>query len=117
MTAPAVGWFEITGQDVASLQRFYADLFDWKIEDAGDGSGYGLVQAGEKGIGGGVGPAQDGGDGQVTFYVEVDDVEAALQKAESLGGTRMMGPDEVPGVGITIALFTDPEGHVIGLVK
>ena len=43
--------------------------------------------------------------------------EAALQKAESLGGTRMMGPDEVPGVGITIALFTDPEGHVIGLVK
>jgi uncharacterized protein len=38
-----------------------------------------------------------------------------LAKAESLGGTRMMGPDKVPGVDIEIALFSDPEGHVIGL--
>ena len=45
------------------------------------------------------------------------DVEAALAQAESLGGSRMMGPDEVPGAGITIGLFMDPEGHVIGLVK
>ena len=29
----------------------------------------------------------------------------------------MMGPDKVPGADIEIALFTDPEGHVIGLVK
>jgi predicted enzyme related to lactoylglutathione lyase len=28
----------------------------------------------------------------------------------------MMGPDEVPGVGITIGLFSDPEGHVIGVM-
>ena len=62
-------------------------------------------------------PAPEGYEGHVTFYVEVDDVEEALKKAESLGGTRMMGPEEIPGVGITIALFTDPEGHVIGLVK
>jgi predicted enzyme related to lactoylglutathione lyase len=55
--------------------------------------------------------------GHVTFYVEVLDVEAALAKAESLGGTRMMGPDKVPEANIEIALFTDPEGHVIGLVK
>jgi len=30
----------------------------------------------------------------VTFYVEVPDVEAALVKAESLGGTRVFGPDK-----------------------
>jgi predicted enzyme related to lactoylglutathione lyase len=29
----------------------------------------------------------------------------------------MMGPDEVPGVGIVIGLFRDPEGHVIGLMS
>jgi uncharacterized protein len=52
----------------------------------------------------------------VTFYVEVPDVEAALAKAESLGGSRMMGPEEVMG-GVEIALFNDPEGHVVGLVK
>ena len=53
----------------------------------------------------------------MTFYVAVPDVEAALKKAESLGGTRMMGPDKMPEASIEIALFTDPEGHVIGLVK
>jgi uncharacterized protein len=53
----------------------------------------------------------------VTFYVEVPDVGAALEKAESLGGTRMMGPDNMPEAGIQIGLFTDPEGHMIGLVK
>jgi predicted enzyme related to lactoylglutathione lyase len=52
----------------------------------------------------------------VTFYIEVPDVGAALDKAESLGGTKMMGPD-TPMEGLTIGLFTDPEGHTVGLVQ
>jgi uncharacterized protein len=51
-----------------------------------------------------------------TFYIEVPDVEAALAKAESLGGTRMMGPDKVMDT-IEIGLFNDPEGHLVGVVK
>ena len=51
----------------------------------------------------------------MTFYVEVPDVEAALAQAESLGGTRMMGPDE-PMPGLVIGLFNDPEGHTIGVM-
>ncbi len=117
MATPAVAWFEITGKDGPALQSFYGGLFDWNVEDAGDGSGYGLVQAGENGIAGGIGAAQDGGPGQVTFYVEVDDVEASLQEAEQLGGTRMMGPADMEDPGIRLAQFTDPEGHVIGLVS
>jgi len=58
----------------------------------------------------------EGYDGHVTFYIEVPDVEAALAKAESLGGTRTMGPDEVME-GLVIGLFQDPEGHVIGVVN
>jgi predicted enzyme related to lactoylglutathione lyase len=54
--------------------------------------------------------------GHVTFYVEVPDVEAALAKAESLGGSRMFGPDVV-AEGVEILQFADPEGHTIGLVK
>ena len=53
--------------------------------------------------------------GMVTFYVEVPDVEAALAKAESLGGSRMMGPEAMDQV--EIGLFNDPEGHVVGVVK
>jgi predicted enzyme related to lactoylglutathione lyase len=42
------------------------------------------------------------------------DVEAALQKAESLGGTRQIGPEGTPGT-LVIGQFTDPEGHLIGV--
>lgn len=68
------------------------------------------------GIAGGVGAAPEGYDGHVTFYVEVPDVEAALAKAEGLGGTRMMGPETVTE-GVEIGLFNDPEGHLVGVVK
>lgn len=112
-----VAWFEVTGQDGSALQRFYGDLFDWQVQDAGDGSGYGVVPAPERGIGGGIGPSQDGGPGQVTFYVEVDDPAAYLAKAETLGGRTIVPPTEIPQFGLTFAFFADPEGHVVGLSK
>ena len=117
MAKPAVSWFEVTGKDGAALQRFYGDLFDWQVNDPGDGSGYGMVEAAANGIGGGIGPSQDGGPGMVTFYVEVDDPAAYLARAEQLGGKTIMPPTEIPQVNLTYALFTDPEGHAIGLMK
>ena len=117
MSTPAVGWFEITGRDGPALQRFYSSLFDWSVQDAGDDSGYGVVQAAERGISGGIGRSQDGGPGQVTFYVEVDDPAGYLVKAEQLGGTTVVPPIEMPNFGLTFAFFADPEGHVVGLSK
>jgi uncharacterized protein len=117
MAAPPVAWFEVTGQDGPALQSFYGELFDWKIQAVGDGSGYGLIQAAENGIGGGIGPAQDGGSGQVTFYVEVDDPAAYLQKAERLGGQTIVPPTTLEQFDLTFAFFADPEGHVVGLSK
>ncbi len=117
MAKPVVGWFEITGKDGPALQRFYAKLFGWSINDAGDGSGYGLVEAGEKGIAGGIGASQEGAEGGVTFYVEVDDPAAFLERAEKLGGKTVVPPTEIPDFGLTFAFFADPEGHVVGLSK
>jgi uncharacterized protein len=116
MSTPAVAWFEITGRDGPTLQRFYASLFDWSVQDAGDDSGYGLVHA-ERGISGGIGQSQDDGPGQVTFYVEVDDPAERLLKAEELGGKTVVPPTEIPDFGLTFAFFADPEGHVVGLSK
>jgi predicted enzyme related to lactoylglutathione lyase len=107
-----VTWFEVVGKDGAALQKFYSDAFDWKLEDPG--MGYGMLTQPEKGIGGGVGQAQDG-PGHVTFYVEVDDPQAALDKIEGLGGKTVVPVTEMEMV--TFALFTDPEGHMIGIVK
>ncbi|MBV9356513.1 MAG: glyoxalase [Chloroflexi bacterium] len=117
MAAPSVHWFEVTGRDGPALQQFYARLFDWSVADAGDSSGYGLVSAAGTGIGGGIGASQDGGPGQVTFYVEVDDPASYLARAEQLGGRALVQPTEIPNYGLTFALFTDPEGHVVGLSK
>lgn len=116
MATPAVAWFEVTGKDGPELQKFYGELFDWAVQDAGDGSGYGLVAAAENGIGGGIGPAQGGG-GQVTLYVEVDDPAAYLERAEQLGGQTIVPPTEIEQFGLTFAFFTDPEGHMVGLSK
>jgi predicted enzyme related to lactoylglutathione lyase len=113
--------FEVIGKDGEKLRSYYSELFGWEI-DANNPMGYGTVpregnvNADGAGIGGGIGVGPEGYDGHVTFYVQVPDVEAALAKAESLGGTRMMGPDDVME-GLVIGLFNDPEGHVIGVMS
>jgi predicted enzyme related to lactoylglutathione lyase len=108
--------FEVIGRDGAALQRFYADLFDWKV-DANNSMNYGLVEKEEHGIPGGIGgPGPDGYPGHVTFYVEVEDIAATLAQAERLGGKTIFGPETIME-GLVLGQFTDPEGHVIGLTQ
>jgi predicted enzyme related to lactoylglutathione lyase len=114
---PSVGWFEVVGKDGAKLRSFYGSLFGWQIADSGTGMDYGLVAPANGGIGGGIGRSPDGGEGFVTVYVEVDDPAAYLARAEKLGGKTVVPPTEIPSVNLTFALFTDPEGHLIGLSK
>ncbi|MEO7911826.1 MAG: VOC family protein [Roseiflexaceae bacterium] len=117
--------FEITGNDPEKLRSFYGGLFEWEfdtnapvaaaISEAGN---YGFVNRNTTsdgvGIPGGVGGGT-GYTGHAIFYVGVPNVEAALQKAERLGGTRQMGPAKNPGADLVVGHFTDPEGHLIGL--
>jgi predicted enzyme related to lactoylglutathione lyase len=113
--------FEIIGGDTDALRSFYSELFGWEF-DADNPVNYAVVpREGNTnpdgiGIGGGLGTGPEGYGGHVTFYVEVPDVEAALAKAESLGGSRMMGPQKVME-GVEIGLLQDAEGHVVGVVK
>ena len=115
--------FEVVGKDGAKLRSYYSDLFAWKI-DSNNPMNYGIVNPqdneapeGIPHIGGGVGQGPEGYDGHVTFYVGVDDVEAALAKAEELGGERVMGPMEMDEPPLVLGQFKDPEGNLIGLVK
>jgi uncharacterized protein len=118
MGAPVVH-FEIIGRDAAKLREYYGSLFDWQF-DTNNQMNYGAISREANltpegiGIGGGIGPGPEGYEGHVTFYVAVDDVEAALSKAESLGGTRVMGPETIMG-SMVLGHFQDPEGHLIGL--
>jgi len=113
--------FEVVGKDGKKLQQYYGELFGWEIDGDND-MNYGMVAREGNlgrdgvGIGGGVGQGPEGYDGHVTFYVAVPDVEAALQKAESLGGQRVMGPEDIMGQ-IVLGQFKDPEGNMVGVVQ
>ncbi len=109
--------FEIAGPDGPALQQYYRDLFGWSVEAQGEEMGfYGVVQANEGGIGGGI--FQTEGDmppNFVTVYIQVDDLQAALDKISGLGGTTAMPPMEIaPEVG-SVAMFTDTANNFMGL--
>lgn len=107
--------FEVAGQDHEGLQKFYSQLFGWNV-DANNPMNYGMVQPDDAGIGGGISPAAPGGASHLTFYVEVDSLETALDSAKSLGGQVVTPPMDVPG-GPRLAHFTDPAGNFVGLVE
>jgi predicted enzyme related to lactoylglutathione lyase len=114
MGAPVIH-FEIMGGKGNQLEKFYGELFGWKI-DSNNPMKYGIVdtKGGPGGINGGVGTSQDGNK-RVSVYVQVDDLQATLNKVEKLGGKTILPPTEVPG-GPKLAMFTDPAGNVTGLL-
>jgi hypothetical protein len=105
--------FEVLGKDKAVLEDFCRALFDWQLNPVMDN--YSLVSPGS-GINGGIGSSIDGRRGFATFYVEVGNIEETLAVVEGRGGSKLTGPEQVPN-GPLMALFSDPEGHVIGLVQ
>jgi len=126
MGSPVVH-FEITGTDPPRLRNYDGELFGWEFDTSGPVSSavsepgnYGFTDGNTTsdgiGIPGGVGGGRDY-EGHALFFVGVPDVEIALQKAERLGGTRRMGPEQNPGADLVVGHFTDPEGHLIGLAS
>ena len=108
--------FEVMGKDAVKLQKFYGDLFSWKVGDAMPEMGfYGLVDGQTSGLAGGIGQELDGST-RVTVYVQVTDLTDTLDRAVAMGGKVVMPPMEIPGV-VTMAQLSDPDGNVIGLVK
>jgi predicted enzyme related to lactoylglutathione lyase len=111
----AVVHFEIGGPDDGSLAAYYRELFGWNLQPF-PGGGYTLIDTcGGGGINGGIGKSQTG-EPWSTFYVEADDLQAVLDKAESLGAKTAMPVTDFGGA-VTIAMFNDPDGLLVGLVK
>ena len=73
--------FDICGPDISPLSMFYSDLFGWKVSDA-DG-GYAQVETGN-GLRGGL---VESDLANVTFGIQVDDLDSMLERAQQLGGT------------------------------
>jgi uncharacterized protein len=102
--------FEIGCSDRAKTQAFFGQLFDWQMQDAGP-----ATMIGGGGISGHISSLGHEPHHYTIFYVQVDDVQAYLDKASSLGGKTLVPPVNIPTG--TFAWFADPEGNTIGLFK
>ena len=91
--------FEVIGKDPGKLRGYYGALFGWEFDTSAP-----VSEA----------VSEPMNYGYVILYIGVPQVEAALQKAESLGGTRRLGPERAP-TGLVVGHFTDPEGNVVGV--
>jgi predicted enzyme related to lactoylglutathione lyase len=105
--------FEVGAAEHGPLVEFYGELFGWGMETIADG--YTLIDTrGGHGLTGGVGRSNTG-DPWATFYVEVDDLQACLDRAEALGGRTVVPVVDLPGM--AFAMFDDPDGLLVGLMR
>jgi predicted enzyme related to lactoylglutathione lyase len=112
MPAPVVH-FEIGSKDSAEAAKFYSAVFDWQFADLGPAR---LIAAGHEG-----GPSGmlvtlgHPPENYVTIYVQVDDLEAALERVAEAGGKTMVPPVPLPD-GRRFAWINDTAGNIIGLL-
>jgi hypothetical protein len=107
---------ELSTSDVTAAKTFYSGLFGWSFTDVDMGGGmiYSTFKP-DSGPGGGMFSMP----GMPTFwlaYVGVDDINAATEKAKSLGATIHKGPMEIPGIG-WMTILADPTGATIALFQ
>jgi uncharacterized protein len=104
---------EFSSRDFEESGKFYQELFGWKITPMPE-MNYSLWEAGD-GSGGGFNPL--GGltkAGDVLVYVDSDDIDADLKKAESLGASVVQKKQEIQGQG-WFGVFRDPTGNMVAL--
>lgn len=115
-------WHELYTPDAEASKRFYADVFGWTWADAPmEGFTYRIASFGGKQLAGMMAFDQmaNGGGGMPPnwgTYVSVDDVDARAERVKAAGGTVMVGPMDIPGVG-RFAMFQDPQGGVTALYR
>lgn len=115
-------WHELMTDDVDGAERFYGEVVSMSVMRISDAPGaYRIVVFNEKHSGGLVAPRPDGSDwpsgGPTPHWVPnfgVPDADAAAARAEELGGTILLAPTAVPGMG-RAAVLKDPKGAVFGV--
>ena len=116
MSQHSIVHIEIPATDSRAASKFYADLFDWKIQ-VDPSFDYHMFQA-DPGPGGGFVQVSATSEaykvGDVRIYVSTDDIDATLAQVEALGGKTLEPKTEIPQTG-WFAVFADPAGNRIGL--
>ena len=113
MANPVMQW-QIVAKDPDAVASFYTKLFGWKVQTS-NALGYRQISTGsDRGIDGGVWPAPPGAPSLVQLYVEVENIDASIEKAVSLGA-KVIVPRSVLPDGDAMAVVLDPAGLSFGL--
>lgn len=111
--------FELFGDEPGKLADFYRALFGWKVESWGGPLEYYLASTGPReaaGIDGAVAPFGSAGDQRTVMTVDVDDLDAVVERAVAAGARVVNEKQQVPGVGWQ-AYLADPSGLVFGILQ
>ncbi len=117
-------WHELMSRDPDGSERFYQAVAGLRVRRLGDEPGaYRLLLAGDRPIGGLTGRRPDsdvwpsgGPAGHWVGYLASNDVDAAVRRAEALGGSVVLGPLDIPGTG-RVAVLRDPDEAAFGLFQ
>ncbi|HEV8354261.1 MAG TPA: VOC family protein [bacterium] len=122
--------FEMPYEDRSRMADFYAKTFGWQPQMLGPEMGsYVVVTTTESDENGPKQPgAINGGFYEKTketqypsVVVSVDDIKQAMKRVEEAGGKVLGGqtpgqPDDIPGVGLYVAIV-DTEGNRVGMLQ
>jgi predicted enzyme related to lactoylglutathione lyase len=118
MAVNPVCWWEICTEDAGKLAEFYHNVFGWEVKKD-EQTKYTVLKSGDGtdgGIGGGLENVHGGVKPYLTIYIQVEDCDAAVEKLKEHGANVFFGPKDFPGVG-RVAMFNDPQGHMLGVMK
>lgn len=118
-----VSWFELPADDMQRATTFYGTVFGWRTPPMGPGAAFALTVAADDngdptevgGINGGFHQRHGDTDRSPVVNISVDDVDATLASVVASGGSVVQPRTDLPDFGLTMALFADPEGNVLGV--
>jgi uncharacterized protein len=110
-------WHEQVSSDPAQAKGFYTQLFGWGTETFKPGEiDYTMISSGGRNHGGFSKAMEGAPPPHWLSHVQVEDIEATLEKAKSAGGKLAAGPFEMEEVG-RMAIIGDPQGAYISIYK
>jgi predicted enzyme related to lactoylglutathione lyase len=111
-----IGWTQLTTSTPADAIHFYSNLVGWELKGEPAPGYFVFGRAGE--ALGGITSLQPGETTPSWMpYITVDDLDATLTKAGSLGATVILPPMPLPEDGGHIAIIKDPQGVMTGLAQ
>lgn len=106
---------ELSASNLKEAAQFYADVFNWELQDYPE-MNYTTFTA-EGGSGGGFSQVSDEYPaGTVLIYINTHNLEKSLKKIKQYGGTVVMESYVIQGIGV-MATFKDPTGNLVALLE